>query len=78
PKVECHVQSEVLASPCGDIQLDGTTDVLSPIGASNGIFLDWKTGWVDSGYVHQGFAYARSMWDLLGQPDEAVITGVFV
>ncbi|MFP3435106.1 hypothetical protein SB781_35685, partial [Paraburkholderia sp. SIMBA_061] len=21
PKVECHVQSEVLASPCGDIQL---------------------------------------------------------
>lgn len=76
-RVECHVESEVLSSPIGDVQLDGTTDVLSPIGVSNGVFLDWKTGWIDKGHSNQGYAYAKCMWDLLGQPEQCVITGVF-
>jgi hypothetical protein len=77
PAVECAVGSEEIGSPIGPVQLDGTVDVLSPIGASNGVFLDWKTGWLDAGYVNQGFAYAVCMWHLLGQPEDCTITGCF-
>lgn len=78
PKVECQVESKPMDSPIGQVQLNGTVDALSPVGASNGVFLDWKTGWLDSGYVHQGFSYATCLWQMLGEPEEGVITGCFV
>ncbi len=78
PKVECALESDAMASASGMAMLDGTADVVSPVGSDRGVFVDWKSGWKDDGYEHQGFGYATCLWHALGRPTDGTITGVFV
>lgn len=79
PRTECVVQSKKLTDKNGqEFYITGTCDVLSPVGSSDAIFLDWKTGYVDDGYHQQMNAYAYNIWCELGKPANVTITGVCV
>lgn len=59
-------------------ELTGTIDVLSPVGTTNAVFVDWKTGIIDSGYHHQMAGYAYNLWQAMGMPSETIISGIVV
>ncbi len=78
PKTECVVESDVFEVDGKKYQIKGTSDVLSAIGTNNGIFADWKSGYVDSGYHQQIAGYAYTLWCVLGRPADCTITGIVV
>jgi hypothetical protein len=76
PRTERKVEGPVLATRTGEYIVAGTCDVLSGVGTSDAMFLDWKSGFVDDGYRHQMTGYAYGAWNLLGRPAQSVITGI--
>lgn len=76
PQVETLVQSAVLDVAGQQFQITGTCDVVSPIGSTNAIFLDWKTGYLDDSYHQQMIGYAYCIWCEMGKPEECTITGI--
>ncbi len=79
PVCEQRVESAIFKADDGkQYQIVGTTDINSPIGTDNAIFLDWKSGYLDNGYHQQLFGYAYSIWCSLGRPPNTTITGVAV
>lgn len=78
PAVERKVTSDPLTTATGEYQLTGTADVLSPIGTTNAVFLDWKSGYIDDGYHQQMHGYAYCIWCILGKPEKTEIAGVVV
>lgn len=78
PKTERSAAGNPIVMSIGSggetFRLTGTLDVLSPKG-NGAIFMDWKTG-QDNGYSNQMYGYADIIWDLLGNPDDAVIVGI--
>lgn len=75
PLTEAVVQSEPFDVKGVWYRIDGTCDVLSPVGSSSGIFIDWKTGRL-SGYRNSNAAYAWLLWQKLGKPADAQITAI--
>lgn len=60
-------------------QVTGTIDLVSPTEKENGaIFLDWKSGRLDSGYREQMNCYAYLLWCHMGRPETCNIKGVVI
>lgn len=78
PKTECIVKSDPLDVNGITYQIQGTCDVLSPLGACNAIFLDYKSGFLDDSYHHQMAGYAYSIWCVMGRPENTIITGIVI
>jgi hypothetical protein len=53
-------------------------DVLSPVGGTSAIVVDWKSGMIDEGYTNQLAGYAYLTWNALERHPEAEITTVTV
>lgn len=76
PQTEVVVKSDTIDCKGKHYQIQGTGDVISPIGSHNAIFLDWKTGFLDDSYHQQMAGYAYAIWCVLGRPEETLITGI--
>jgi len=77
PATERLAEYALRADDGTDWTLAGTMDVVSPTGANAAVFLDWKTGRLDTGHQHQGYGYAWLIWNVLGRPAECRVTGMF-
>ncbi len=79
PQVESSIKSSTPITVNGvQYYLSGTIDVASGVGATEAIFLDWKSGFVDDGYANQMLTYAYLLWDFMGRPQTISITGIVV
>lgn len=71
PKVEVPLQAKI-----GEVTLTGTIDLLSPSGSDRAVFLDYKSGRIESGYVQQMNDYAWLIWQAMGRAQGISITGI--
>ncbi len=72
------VESSVDAKLNGKFTLSGTLDLTSYVSGNQAIFLDWKTGRLDSHYWHQMMTYAHLLWSFLERPEKFTVHGVVV
>ena len=78
PQTEAAADGPVLSVGGVDYQVTGTLDLCSPAGQDKAIFLDWKSGYLDDGYLQQMTGYAYLLWQIMGRPASVSITGIVV
>jgi hypothetical protein len=74
--VEQRVRGDIIAVRGRRWRIEGATDVLSKPKPRRVVFLDWKTGYKEGGYVHQQTGYAYAAWCEMGRPADAEIIGI--
>ena len=76
PQAEAKVAGDVLKVGDRAFQVAGTLDVVGGGGEHRAILLDWKSGYVDSGFAEQIGGYAYALWCTLGRPENFEVLGV--
>lgn len=75
PQTECAMKAEIYKG----LTLHGTADCVSFADSGKGaVFIDWKSGYLDSDYTHQLHGYAYCLWSVMGKPADISISGVVV
>lgn len=77
-QTEAGIDGPLLTVNDVEYKVSGTVDAASPAGANSAIFLDWKSGYIDTGHHQQMAAYAYLLWNFMGRPTDISITGVLV
>ncbi len=55
--------------------VSGTIDV-ADVDSQPPVFIDYKSGYIETGHANQQFTYAYILWRLLGKPDDFLVKGI--